>query len=109
MKPNFEQPPAESAFSRERVLEVMARFVEGGTVLKEFSDANRLYLLELSIPGKEEGETKVFAFQREGTFPNGVASAATVINMIDLDANGEVDWSENVAELNSATGEWEAK
>ncbi len=90
-------------------MEEMARFAEGATFLRELSDVDGLYLLEMTIPGKKEGETKVFTYQRKGTFPNGVDSSASVINRTDLDAMGEVDWSEIIAELNPATNEWEAK
>lgn len=109
MEPKFEQPPADGIFSRERIIEELARFAEGATFLRELSDADGLYLFEMTIPGKKEGETVVFTYQRKGTFPNSVSSSASTINRSDVDATGGVDWSETIAELNPATNEWEAK
>ena len=95
---------AENILTPEQVTEVLARFAEGADFLRELSDQQGIYLREVFVPGKD-GETRVYTYQRAGTFP-GMSSAETAVNFVDLDAEGEESFAGNIARRDSETGEW---
>jgi len=61
----------ERPLTREEVLTALSRHAETFTVQRELSDANGIYLLEVTLPGEKPGEVSEYRYQRKGVFgPN---------------------------------------
>jgi hypothetical protein len=104
MKNSFEKSP-ERIPTKDEVMEVISRFAENSIVVRELSDEQGLYLLEVKVEGKEPGETTQYEYIRKGRYPDGNMSAATVIHIVYYQ-NGMPIGGHNVADYNHETGEW---
>jgi len=91
---------------KEEVMEVISRFEKATTFVRELSDEQGLYLLEVQAEGKEPGEVTQYRYQRKGTFPNHNESLETVIQVVYYQDEIPVGGT-NIAEYKSETGQWE--
>ena len=105
MKQSIEQIP-ERIPTKAEVTEVISRFAENPDFIRELSDEQGLYLLEMKVEGKKPGETIEYQYIRKGEFPNKVASSATEIHILYCQ-DGVPSSSNLVAVYKSETGEWE--
>ena len=92
--------------TKDEVMEVIAQFVENPTFVRELSDEQGIYLLEVKIENKESGESVEYRYTRKGTFPNKIASAETIIHRVYYEGDMPVG-GDNVAEYKSETRKWE--
>ncbi|HTK33177.1 MAG TPA: hypothetical protein VL335_01370, partial [Candidatus Paceibacterota bacterium] len=76
----FERGPQERIPSREEVLEIISKLIEGDEIehVREKYDDSGLYLFEVKIDDPETGESVHYEYRRKGTYPEG-ATAETVI------------------------------
>ena len=86
-------------------MEVISRFAENTTFIRELSDEQGLYLLEVKIEGENPGETIQYEYMRKGRFPDGNQSSGTVIHKVYYE-NGIPIGGHDVANYDSETGEW---
>lgn len=91
----------EKILTREQVLSKISTYSENPTVIKELSDKDGIYLLEVKGIRKIERDVAEYIYQRKGTFPNGSDSLVTSIMVVD-----ESGWAENIAEYDSVTRRW---
>ena len=104
MENSFERKQ-ERILTREEVIEVISRYVENFTLVRELTDEQGLYLLEAQIDGKEKRETIQYMYMRKGRFPNHNETAETAINVVYYQ-DGIPVGGDNVAVFNDETGEW---
>ncbi|MES2023591.1 MAG: hypothetical protein V4439_02820 [Patescibacteria group bacterium] len=64
--------------TKNEVMEVMSRIAENATFVRELSDNQGLYLLEVKIDGKEPGETIEYQYMRKGRFGKNQSSDTSV-------------------------------
>lgn len=97
---NNEKIPTEK-----EILEVISRFAKDSIFVRKLSDNKGLYLLEVKIEGKKLGEFIEYLYIRKGKFPNQNEARETTIYITyyedEIPINGY-----NVADYDSATGEW---
>ncbi|MEK7609976.1 MAG: hypothetical protein AAB470_02560 [Patescibacteria group bacterium] len=91
--------------TKEEVLEVIARYIENATFVRELSDEQGLYLLEVKVQGEKTGETIQYEYIRKGKFPNHNESVSTVIHIVYYENEIPVG-GHDVANFDSETGEW---
>lgn len=101
---NFAEKTPERIPDRVEILEVISRFCENPTVVRELSDDLGIYLLEVSVSGENPSETINYEYRRKGVFPNHNESTETVIHKVYYE-NGTPVGGENVADLKN--GNWE--
>lgn len=104
-KINHIEKSPEKIPTKNEVLEVISRFAENITFVRELSDSQGLYLLEEKVEGEKLGESIEYMYIRKGKFPNRNESLETTIFVTyyedDIPITGY-----NVANYNSVTGEW---
>jgi len=105
MENKFEKGP-EKILTKEEVLEIISRFAENIIPVRELSDEQGLYLLEVSVPSEKVGEVTQYEYMRKGKFPNNNESLLTVIHVVYYE-NGIPVGGNDIANYNSETGEWE--
>ena len=105
MKNNFEAGP-EQIPTREEVVGVIERFAENSIFVRELSDEQGLYLLEVEVGGDKPGETIGYEYIRQGQFSNNVGSTETVIHIVYYE-DGVPVGGHNIANYNSGTRMWE--
>ena len=103
---NFFETKSERIPTKGEIMEQISRFAEGVTVTKELSDTKGLYLLQVTIEGKNTGEIIEYEYQRKGRFQNHNERTVTGIDVTYYDENGIPYTGSNLAEFNDATGEW---
>lgn len=105
MENPFEEAP-ERIPDIEEVLEVIRKFAEVEGVIKESSDEQGLYLLDVKVKAEDKpGDTTQYEYRRKGNFPGGHSSAQTVLNAVSY-RNGEEFWAESAAFYNPEAGGW---
>ena len=92
--------------TKTEVVEVMAGFAEGGVEVRELSDEQGLYLLEIEKPGEKKGEVNLYTYMRKGDFSNSIATTETHINVVYMEDNYPVGGN-TVARYIPESGEWE--
>ncbi len=70
MKENSIENSREKIPTEQEVLEVISRFAENATFVRELSDNNGLYLLEVKVESEKPGEFTEYQYIRKGIFPN---------------------------------------
>jgi hypothetical protein len=88
----------ERILSREEVLSELGRRCEFSGVHRELVDAGGVYLLEVMNKDK----TKIYIYQRQGSFAGGVESALTTIQSEDMDDG----FPRTLADYDPKTGQW---
>ncbi len=79
LNPKQEKGP-EKILDKNEVMQEMLRFSEKPVLERELFDENGLlYLLEVSIKGKNPGESTHYEYMRKGIYPNGNRSSETRI------------------------------
>ena len=78
MTNSFEGGP-EHIPTKEEVMAVIGRFAENPVFVRELSDEQGIYLLELKTEGEKPGETTRYVYVRKGSFSTGERSSGTVI------------------------------
>lgn len=92
--------------TKAEIMEVISHFAENTTPVRELSDEQGLYLLEMKIEGENPGETTQYEYRRKGAFPDGNRSSATVIHIVYYEGEMPVPGGHDVANFDSETGEW---
>ncbi len=91
--------------TREQVLKEIARHAEGAAFVRELSDEQGLYLLEVKIEGEKPGEIIQYEYMRKGRFQGVGQSSETAIHVVyyenDVPTNGQ-----KIAIYNAESGEW---
>lgn len=96
----------ERILTKEEVMEVIARYAENTTFVRELSDEQGLYLLEVKIEGKKSGEIIQYEYMRKGRFPNHNEASETAVCVVYY--KDEVPMGgDKIAVYNPETGEWE--
>lgn len=95
----------ERILSKEEVMEVISRYAENAEMVRELSDEQGLYLLEVKVPGEKEGETTQYEYMRKGRFPNHNEASETALHKVYYDGEMPVG-GDKVAIYNPETGEW---
>jgi len=90
--------------TREDILTQIQKRCEGAELFQELSDDDGIYLLFARKQDEKPGEFTELIYQRKGEFPSS-ASPVTCLEKVCYRDN-EPYWGENVAEYDSATGEW---
>jgi len=105
MKENLFEQKHEKIHTKKEILEIISKFAENTTFIRELSDQQGLYLLEVNIEGKKPGEVIEYQYIRKGKFPNRNESLETTIFITyyedDIPVSGH-----NISDYNSETGEW---
>lgn len=104
MENQFEKGP-ERIPTKDEVMEVISRFAENTVPVRELSDEQGLYLLEVKIEGQNPGETTQYEYMRKGQFADGNQSLGTVIHVVFYE-DGVPCGGNDVANYNPETGEW---
>ena len=91
--------------TKAEVMEVIARFAENSTLVKELSDGQGLYLLWVKAEGKEPGESLQYEYMRKGRFPNQNEASETTINVV-YSQDGKLVSGTTAAIYRPETGEW---
>ncbi len=92
--------------SRQEVMDIISFFAEGGTVVRELSDEQGLYLLEVKVEGENPGETIQYEYMRKGKFPNHNQTLETTIHRVCYENGTPVGGTEVAVYRSEATG-WE--
>jgi hypothetical protein len=100
----FEKPP-EMIPNKEQVLEVISRFAENFTLVRELSDELGPYLIEVNVKDKESGDLIEYLYVRKGRFPNKVGTTETTIQITMYDGEMPVSGS-TAANYDESTGQW---
>ena len=96
---------SEKILTKTEVIEILSRFVEGATEVRELSDDQGLYMFEVEKPGDLPGERTQYIYMRKGEFPNGIATLETHIDVVYMEGD-DVVGGNSVARI-SENGEWE--
>jgi len=104
MENQFERGP-EKIPTKAEVMEVIGRYAENATLVRELSDEKGLYLFEARVEGEKSGEAVQYEYMRKGTFPNGNASLSPGIYRVDYEG-GDAVGGTNVAAFDEQTGQW---
>ncbi len=96
----------ETILNKEEVLSVISRFAENAEFVRELSDEQGLYLLEVKVPGEKPGEITQYEYMRKGIFPNQNQSSETAIHKVYYENDTPVG-GEKVAFYSLETGAWE--
>ena len=105
MPNQFETAP-EKIPTKDEVLEVIARFAENSTFVRELSDARGIYLLETKIEGKEPGEIIQYEYMRKGRHGNNNESSETAIHRMYYQDEMPVG-GDKIAVYRPDTSSWE--
>ncbi len=97
---------SERIFTKTEVMEIITRYAENATVVRELSDTQGLYLLEATVPGKELGEIIEYQYMRKGDHGNHNEARETGICVTDY-KDGVPIHADMIAEYKSETGQWE--
>lgn len=105
------EKPIENAIehvpTRAEVDEMLRNLIEGEyTELRSREDEEGLYLLEVSMQGKNPGETIEYSYARKGSFPE-TKSTTTTISLTYFDADGMPEGGKTVADF--VDGKWVMK
>lgn len=105
---NIETNP-ERVFTKEAVIELVDSLAaqthaEKPQILRELSDENGLYLLELRIETKIHGYTLEFEYMRKGRYGRNQASATALHLMLYVD--GVPQTGDRIAEYNAEADIW---
>lgn len=108
---NSNEKGPEKIPSKAEILGFLMELRDGQTLLRVKEDDKGVYFLETSCPGKIEGETDHYEYQREGDFDTGM-SDTTMVSHYSVQSDGSIDFSlgggvANVGELNRETGKLE--
>ena len=96
----------ERILSKEDVMEAISRYAENATLVRELSDEQGLYLLDVKIEGEKPGETTQYEYMRKGRFLNQNQASETAIHKVYYEDEMPVG-GEKVAVYKSESGEWE--
>lgn len=94
----------EKILTRDEIIAAIGLYVENFSLQRELSDKDDIYLLEVTIPGENPGETIEYTYQRKGTF--GPNSTTTTNISVAYYENGEPVGGKVFANYNEETGEW---
>ncbi len=86
-------------------MQALGKHVEHFSVQRELSDADGVYLLEVTIPGEKEGEVAEYTYQRKGSF-GANQSTTTTISVAHYDATGMPVGGKTLANFDEKTGLW---
>lgn len=104
MKNPFEKGP-ERIPTKTEIMEVISHFTENSVLVRELSDEQGPYVLEVKIEGEKPGETIQYEYMRQGRFPDGNRSLGTVIHVVYYEGEIPVG-GHDVANYDSETGQW---
>jgi hypothetical protein len=103
----FESGP-EKIPTREEILEVLNRFVENPKIVREFSEENGPYVLE--VVADIESDSSVITIQyeyiRKGKFPDNNSSTETHVEEVQYE-NGVPVGGKIVSVYSSESGNWQ--
>jgi len=105
MNESFIEKNHEKILTKVEVLEVMSRLAENATFVRELSDNQGLYLLEVKVEGKKPGEIIEYMYIRKGKFPNRNESLTTTIFVTYYEDEMPIS-GYNIANYKSESGEW---
>ncbi|HEY5587925.1 MAG TPA: hypothetical protein VIK86_03100 [Candidatus Paceibacterota bacterium] len=105
MNENFIEKNHEKILTKVEVLEVMSRLAENVTFVRELSDDQGLYLLEVKVEGKKPSEIIEYMYIRKGKFPKRNESLATTI-FVTYYEDGMPISGYNIANYKSESNEW---
>lgn len=91
--------------TRNEILGAMLRFAGSTNVTLERPDAEGIYLLEVTIEGKEKGETLEYQYIRKGRHANGNQESETSIH-VTYCQDGMPISGDKVASYNPRDGSW---
>lgn len=92
--------------TKEEVLDIINHHVEGAVLVRELHDEQGLYLLEMKVTDKEEGEFSEYLYMRKGNHPNQNETMTTNISVIFYE-HGIPVGGNNIAEFIPESGLWE--
>ncbi len=96
----------ERILTKEDVMEVIARHAENAILVRELSDEQGLYLLEVKVEGKESDEIIQYQYMRKGRFPNHNEASETAIHAVYYQGETPVG-GDKIAVYKSEMGGWE--
>jgi hypothetical protein len=109
MENSFEKR-GEKIHTKEEILSVLARLEvpADATVERELSDEQGITMFDVTIEGKNEGETIGYEYIRKGGHSGGSSHNGTLVTGIDVVyyENGIPTGGDRVAEYDEQTGEW---
>lgn len=91
--------------TKEEVMDIISRYAENPTLVRELSDEKGLYFIETKTEGKDLGESTEFRYTRKGVFPNHIESSVSVVHRIDY-KDEEPFWGVNIEEFDEKTNSW---
>ena len=103
---NFIEKGHERILTKEEVMEVIVRYAENTTFVRELSDEQGLYLLEVKIEGKKQGDSIQYQYMRKGIFPNHNEALETALHVVYYQDEMPVG-GDKIAVYKTETGEWE--
>ena len=102
---NFIEKGPERILTKEEVMEVISRYAENATLIRELSDEQGLYLLEVKIDSEKPGEMTLYRYSRKGIFQNHNEASETALHIVwyqdEIPIGGD-----KIAVYNPETGEW---
>lgn len=102
---NFIEKGPERILTKAEVIEIITRYAENATLVRELSDEQGLYLLEAKIKGKKPGEIIQYQYMRRGIFPNHNEASETALHVVYYQDEMPVG-GDKIAVYKSETGEW---
>ncbi len=85
---------------------ILSHLPEKATLVRELSDEQGLYLLEVEVKGEKPGETIQFEYMRKGRYPNKNEASESAIHAVYYE-NGTPVSGAKIAVYNYETGGWE--
>ena len=104
-KNSFEKGP-EQILTKEKVLDAISRFAEHPTFVRELSDNQGIYLLEVKVENKETNESVQYLYMRKGAHTNKNEASETAIHAVYYDGDVPVG-GDKIAVYNYETEDWE--
>lgn len=105
MPNQFEKGP-ERIPTKAEVLEVISRYAENPTLVRELSDERGLTLLEVQVKENVPGDTTEYLYIRKGVLSDSTAAGDTQIHIV-RSVSGIPRGGNPIATYKSETGEWE--
>lgn len=103
---NSIEKSSERILAKVEVLEAIARYTENAVLVRELSDVDGLYLLEVKIEGREPGKSIQYEYMRRGRFPNHNQASETAIYMVHYQGEMPIG-GEKIAVYDPETDSWQ--
>ena len=97
---------AERIPTREEVLEIISHFAENVVLVRELSDEQGTYLLEVKVEGEKSDGVIQYEYMRKGRFINHNEASETAVYVVYYESEMPVG-GDKVAVYDSEANEWQ--